>query len=326
MIVKELIKKEPKGLVARAFAFSEKAHGGQKRKTGDPYFTHAVAAANILAESSGSPVVKWAGGKQWLATAAKQLVPKDWSGRYFEPFLGGGSFFFSLQPNSAVLSDRNEKLIAMYRALRDDARGIVRLLSTYPYEEDFYYRIRSRTPMSNRSAAAKFLYLNRSCWNGLYRVNRKGEFNTPFGRYTNPRICDRDRILEPSKFLKSATLKFCDFQKAVAEAKANDLVYFDPPYVTGHENNGFLKYNVRLFSWADQERLAQTAIRLMNAGVHVLVSNANFQAVVKLYKGFRYFRIRRQSLIGGKGSRRGLTTEALLSSYPILGCNSEVIK
>lgn len=272
------------------------------------------------------PVVKWAGGKQWLAPAAKQLTPSDWSGRYFEPFFGGGSFFFSLKPETAILSDRNESLISMYRAIRDDPEGVIKLLSTYPYSEDFYYRMRSRRPTSIRSAAARFIYLNRSCWNGLYRVNQKGKFNTPFGKFENPTICDPERIRAASILLKGSSLKFCDFEKAISNAKKGDLAYFDPPYVTGHENNGFLKYNVRLFSWGDQERLARTALRLADEGVHILVSNANHPAVVNLYKGFHYFKAERNNLIGGKGSSRGLTGEALLTSYPIQGYKSEAIR
>lgn len=271
------------------------------------------------------PIVKWAGGKQWLAPAAPHLIPATFAGRYYEPFLGGGAIFFAVEPALATLSDRNEVLITAYRTLRNDTEGVIRLLSRYPHDEDFYYRIRARSPQTSRSIAARFLYLNRTCWNGLYRVNRDGKFNTPFGRFKNPTICDRDRLRQATRLLRRARLRTGDFETVVAEAKSGDFAYFDPPYITGHQHNGFLKYNAPLFSWADQQRLAQVAKRLADAGVHVLVSNADQPAVVALSTGFNYYRVTRRSLIGGDVSSRGEVVEALLSSYPLLGCDSEVV-
>jgi len=120
-----------------------------------------------------APLVKWAGGKQWLAPAAASLLPGKWTGKYYEPFIGGGAIFFSIAPYHAVLSDRNEDLIETYAAVRDDPESVIRLLNSYPYEDIFYYRIRARIPRNEITRAARFLYLNRCCWNGLYRVNRK---------------------------------------------------------------------------------------------------------------------------------------------------------
>lgn len=271
------------------------------------------------------PVVKWAGGKQWLAPAAPHLVPDKFTGRYFEPFLGGGAIFFAVEPAHATLSDRNEVLITAYRALRDDTEGVIRLLSSYPHDENFYYRMRAQSPRSARSVAARLLYLNRTCWNGLYRVNREGKFNTPFGRFKNPTICDPDRLRKAARLLRRAKLRDGDFETIASAAELGDLVYFDPPYITGHQHNGFLKYNAPLFSWDDQQRLARLAVDQADAGVYVLVSNADQPTVVGLYKGFNYYRVRRRSLIGSALSSRGEVIEALLSSYPLLGCTSEVI-
>jgi DNA adenine methylase len=271
------------------------------------------------------PIVKWAGGKQWLAPAAPHLTPDGFDGRYYEPFFGGGAFFFALEPAAATLSDRNETLITTYQALRADAASVIRLLNGYPYEEDFYYRMRSRSPRTNRSIAARLLYLNRTCWNGLYRVNRDGKFNTPFGRFDNPTICDPGRLCRAARLLHRAKLRVGDFETITAEAKSGDFAYFDPPYITGHQHNGFLKYNAPLFSWDDQQRLARLALRLADANVYVLVSNADQPSVVNLYKGFNYYRVARQSSIGSNISSRGEVVEALLSSYPLLGCESEVI-
>ena len=271
------------------------------------------------------PVVKWAGGKQWLAPAAPYLMPEGFVGRYFEPFLGGAAIFFAMEPARATLSDRNEILITTYRALRNETEDVIRLLSRYPHDEAFYYRMRARLPRSPHSIAARLLYLNRTCWNGLYRVNREGNFNTPFGRFKNPTICDRDRLRRAARLLRRARLHVGDFEAVAAEARPGDFVYFDPPYITGHQHNGFLKYNAPLFSWNDQQRLARLSLELARGGVSVLVSNADQPAVVALHKRFNYYRVSRRSLIGGDVSSRGEVVEALLSSYPLLGCDSEVI-
>ncbi len=271
------------------------------------------------------PLIKWAGGKQWLAPAASSLLPSRWTGKYYEPFLGGGAMFFGLAPHQAVLSDRNSDLMRTYVTVRNDPEAVINLLASYPYEENFYYRVRARRPKRAVAAAVRFLFLNRSCWNGLYRVNRQGQFNTPFGRFVNPTICDRGRIRTAAAILRGVTLRTGDFEVALSEAQSGDFVYLDPPYVSGHTNNGFLKYNASLFAWADQQRLANCARRLTTSGVHVMVSNADHRAVVSLYKGFHYYRAVRRSLISANSSSRGVVREALLSSYQLLGVTSEII-
>jgi DNA adenine methylase len=274
--------------------------------------TTSVSSPNVR------PIVKWAGGKQWLAVAAPVLTPPGWAGRYYEPFLGGGAFFFALEPGRATLSDRNQDLIDMYRSIAADPEGVIRVLTDYPYDRDFYYAIRARIPRSAIRRTARFLYLNRCCWNGLYRVNRDGQFNTPFGDFENPTICDSDRLRSAAVLLQRARLVAHDFAKVVRSSRCGDFVYFDPPYITGHQNNGFLRYNERLFSWADQERLGKCAIALADRGVHVLVSNADYPAVIALYPGFYAHRLQRRSLIAGSASNRTGRTEVLLSSYPLL--------
>jgi DNA adenine methylase len=280
----------------------------------------------ITERPSAYPILKWAGGKRWLAAAAKQLLPRGWRGRYYETFLGGGAFFFAVQPDQATVSDLNEELITTYRAVRDEPERVIQLLRTYPYDEDFYYTLRAKAPRKPHTIAARFIYLNHSCWNGLYRVNADGQFNTPFGRYDNPTICDEERINNASEALQPVQIEDGSFQNVVLTAQPGDFAYFDPPYITGHQNNGFLNYNKNLFSWADQENLARQAILLSNAGVYVLVSNADYPAVINLYKGFYYYRAKRNSLIGGQTRSRGVITEALLSSYPLLGYETEVVQ
>ncbi|MGH9787892.1 MAG: DNA adenine methylase [Candidatus Acidiferrales bacterium] len=270
------------------------------------------------------PILKWPGGKQWLARAAKMLAPRTWEGTYYEPFLGGGAVFFSLCPRRAILSDSNEELINAYRTLRNDTEGLIRLLSTYHYDDDFFYRLRDRNPASRRAVAARMIYLNRTCWNGLYRINPQGRFNTPFGKYENPTICDRVRLRAAARTLRPARLVVGDFASVVSSAAGGDFVYFDPPYTTGHTNNGFVKYNARLFSWNDQKRLARVARTLALRGVHVLVSNADHREVAKLFRGFHAYRVQRPTLIGGQTDSRGKVYEALFSSYLVQGAGSEV--
>lgn len=280
----------------------------------------------ITERPSAYPIVKWAGGKQWLAVAARQLLPPDWVGKYYESFLGGGAFFFAIEPSQAVISDLNQELITTYIAVRDEPERVIQLLSTYPHDEEFYYTLRDKEPRKPHTIAARLLYLNHTCWNGLYRVNAEGQFNTPFGRYANPTICDEERINNASRVLQTAKIMVGQFQDIIVSARPGDFVYFDPPFITGHQNNGFLKYNKSLFSWADQESLARHAIQLAAAGVYVLVSNADYPAVVKLYKGFYYYRAKRRSLIGGQVRSRGVITETLLSNYPLLGYETEVVQ
>ncbi|MBI5625148.1 MAG: Dam family site-specific DNA-(adenine-N6)-methyltransferase [Elusimicrobia bacterium] len=272
------------------------------------------------------PILKWAGGKQWLAAAAPRLIPTKWQGRYYEPFLGGGAIFFAVNPKRATLADYNTELVDAYKALRESPQKIVAQLRAYPHNKKFYYSLRGKSPRAPAMKAARLLYLNRTCWNGLYRVNRKGAFNTPFGRYKNPTICDSSRLQEASKRLRRATLLSRDFEKTVARVKRGDFVYFDPPYITGHTNNGFLKYNAKLFSWSDQERLARVAIRLNRRGAYVLISNANHPDVIDLYKGFSLYSVTRNSLLGSDKKSRGSIAEILLSNYALMGCKSEVIK
>ncbi|MGH7800737.1 MAG: DNA adenine methylase [Thermodesulfobacteriota bacterium] len=271
------------------------------------------------------PYLKWAGGKQWLAPFAPLLLPPNFSGVYFEPFLGAGAFFFAVEPAKAVLTDINSELITTYIAIKENLSLVIEALKSYPYNKDFYYYIRSKKPHIPHLLAARIIYLNRTCWNGLYRVNQSGEFNVPFGRFKNPIICDEGRLRSAVKLLNRAKIYCCDFQKAVEVTRRGDFVYFDPPYITGHKDNGFLKYNTRLFSWSDQERLSQVAISLRDRGVWVLISNADHNKVISLYKGFFYYKISRKSLIGGLGSNRGVVTEALLSNYPLFGIHSEGI-
>lgn len=268
------------------------------------------------------PFLRWAGGKQWLARAMPVFTPSSYE-RYFEPFLGGGSIYFSLQPATAYLTDVNSELIRTFRAIRDQPQRVIANLRRWKYDRQVFEAVRRLQTRSEPSSAARFIYLNRTAFNGIYRVNRQGQFNVPFGDFANPQICNTQRIDTCSSALnKAKVIDALDFEKAVLTATRDDFVYFDPPYITGHNNNGFVKWNSKLFSWADQERLASLAKQLAHRGVHVLVSNADHPAVTELYDGFHRYRLERASQIGGLPSRRRRVTEVLASSYPIRGINA----
>lgn len=271
------------------------------------------------------PFLKWTGGKQWLGAVAPLLVPEDFSGRYYEPFLGGGSVFFALGFQRASISDANAELVDTYRAVQQCPEQVIAALRRYPNNREFFEKIRRAEPQTLHTRAARIIYLNKTAFNGMYRVNLNGEFNVPFGRYVRNTICDADRIRMASKALVGVSIKAGDFQTNVARAREGDLVYFDPPYITGHRNNGFLKYNAPLFSWDDQQRLALLAKKLRDRGAVVIVSNSDHQGVTTLYDGFYRYVVERNSLIGGRGSVRGTAQEVLLMSSRLLGVETEQV-
>jgi DNA adenine methylase len=233
--------------------------------------------------------------------------------------------FFALRPDRATISDVNIDLMNTYRALKRDPELLIQTLLSYEHSRAFYDMVRQKAPPSANGQAARLIYLNKTAFNGLYRVNRSGEFNVPFGRYRNPGICQPDRIREASHALRRARILHGDFAEAVAPARSDDLVYMDPPYITGHTNNGFVKYNAPLFSWHDQIRLSTTARSLFDRGVHVIVSNADHGSIRALYFDFFVYRMRRRILVGVQGSRR-LATELLISSRRIGALEDRLVK
>lgn len=261
------------------------------------------------------PLLKWAGGKQWLADEANNLTPSRFN-RYFEPFLGGGSFFLTLRPERAVLSDNNCELIETYRAVATWPDLVIRSLSRLSYDRKTFYRQRHAGPRTAHGKAARFIYLNRTAWNGLYRVNRSGAFNVPFGDFrSDPLASIPQRIRAISPLLRTATLRACDFEVALDEVRADDFVFIDPPYVSSHKNNGFLRYNARVFSWTDQVRLRAAIERLMQKGAYVLLTNADHRSISSLYAGLNARRVVRRSAVAGTTAHRRLVTELLFSNY-----------
>lgn len=237
--------------------------------------------------------------------------------RYIEPFLGGGAGFFALEPNNAILSDINPELIELYEVVRDHPVGLKRQISIHQAEhsKSYYYAVRSDIPDTKVRRAARTLYLNRTCWNGLYRRNLKGEFNVPIGT-KNTVMLDTDNFEHASKLLSEASLMNVDFEETISKAAASDLLFVDPPYTVKHNMNGFVKYNEKIFSWADQIRLKDALHEASSRGAFIIVTNADHPSIKELYaESFEYKNLARASVLAGKSSARGQTTEAIFSNH-----------
>lgn len=245
-------------------------------------------------------------------------------GTYFEPFVGGGAVFFILDSEDAfdraVIGDCNAELMTAYATLSDPTwvEEVITLLQTYPYEVEFYEEMRKQSPsgLSNVEQTARFIYLNRTGFNGLYRVNRKGTFNVPFGRYTNPTICDDANLRQVSRALRQdrVTCLCLDFEKQVESAQAGDVVYFDPPYVPLSPTASFTEYQPGGFGLKEQERLAKCFRRLADKGVRLLLSNSDTAIVHELYAGFQIDKVSAKRNINSKGDRRGPVSEVLVQA------------
>ncbi len=276
-----------------------------------------IAALEVAADKRFSneprPFLKWAGSKQALLRHLTAALPEGY-GNYYEPFLGGGALFFLLKPKKAFLSDQCKPLIETFQAVKDNPQAVLRHLKHKKVSKTEYYATRDNSARGKYKKAADFIYLNKTCWNGLYRVNADGKFNVPYGLPKTTNVISSTNLKACSATLKSASLEVKDFETAVKDAKSEDLVYFDPPYVTGHQNNGFCEWNEKLFSWTDQERLAKLAHRLMRRGVHVIVSNAAHPEIAKLYKGFSAHNFERQSTLASSAKFRRKVGETLYCS------------
>lgn len=261
-------------------------------------------------DSIHEPLLKWPGGKRALLKEIIPLFPKSFN-HYYEPFIGGGAAFFALRPNKAILADNNSDLINCYEQVRDNPDKVIAHLRDMPNTERDYYTIRESIPQDKAAQAARFIYLCTLSFNGIYRVNLKGVFNVPYGYKRHLKPCHTERIIAASEALSFADLRIGDFESSLADARDGDLVYLDPPYTVAHSNNGFLKYNAKLFSWNDQERLAAVATALVERGCRVLVSNADHESIRALYTGFQLQAISRPSIIAASGVYRRQITECI---------------
>lgn len=273
-----------------------------------------VVGVGQRAAGDGGSFLRWAGAKRAHLDAILQDVPSTY-GRYFEPFLGSGALFYRLAPTSAVLGDLIHPLIDTYKAVRDGPAAIHRELEGWPVDKDSYYAVRSLSPTSRFTRAAQFIYLNKTGWNGLYRVNSSGQYNVPYGRPKSDNIVSLERLRLCSAALRgNVSLLSTDFEETVSSCGKGDLVFFDPPYVTGHKNNGFVDYNEKLFSWHDQQRLATLAEALASKGAHVVVTNADHDSIRDLYDGFQIRQFARHSTLAGSSEHRRQVTELVIST------------
>lgn len=258
------------------------------------------------------PFLKWAGGKRWLANSRQLPMPRSYD-RYIEPFLGGGAIYFHLRPVKAILADVNAELIELYSVIRDNPSELMLVMERHHalHTSAYYYEMRAIIPDDPVGRAARTMYLNRTCWNGLYRVNLKGTFNVPIGTKSSV-VFHHDDFSAVSKQLRGADIRCSDFEPIVEEAREGDFLFVDPPYTTRHNLNGFTKYNENLFGWSDQIRLRDAVSRAIARGASVVVTNADHDSVRELYLGIcEYRQVSRATVLASETARRGRTTEAL---------------
>lgn len=279
--------------------------------------TMSVPGRNV---PDARPFLKWAGGKSRLITDYEPYLPKvEMVRRYIEPFIGSAALFFHLQPPRARLADCNRKLIEVYEVVRDDVDRLIAALQPHKNEKRYYYRIRAQDPrgLDKVARAARIIYMNKTCYNGLYRENQQGQFNVPFGRYKRPRICDEPRLRAASQALQGVELCSADFSEAVAAAGEGDFVYFDPPYVPLNATSNFTSYSRFGFDERDHRRLAHTVHELTARGCRVMLSNSSAPLVYELYNRPAYTlqEIEARRNINSKADGRGPVTELLILNY-----------
>jgi DNA adenine methylase len=265
-------------------------------------------------KSPVQPLLKWAGGKRWLAKPLSILLERRAYRRVVEPFAGGAALFFRCAPQHGLLGDTNADLMACYRTLRDSPDELHIALSALTIDQHTFNLIRRWTPRDDFAKALRLLYLNRTAFGGLWRVNRDGEFNVPFGCKPGTALPNSATLSSTAAALQGADLYVGDFTSGLRAIAEDDVIYCDPPYTVTHNDNGFIRYNERIFSWSDQRRLAKEVSALASAGSRVVVSNAAHRDVLELYPGTLFLKllIRRDSMLAANPKFRGSRREALI--------------
>lgn len=269
------------------------------------------------------PFLKWAGGKRQLLPELKKYVPSKPYKTYYEPFIGGGALLFELQNRRAVINDSNSELINCYQVVKDAVEPLILMLSQHQNTEAHYYEMRnldrspdyaSRSPVER---AARIIYLNKTCYNGLFRVNSQGQFNVPFGRYTDPNIVDAGVLRAVSAYLNNSEVIICntDFANAVSDAKRGDFIYFDPPYDPVSDTASFTGYDINGFGKDKQIRLKEVFDELNERGCKVLLSNAYTPFITDLYQQYRQVKVEASRAINSNAQKRGKVDEILVMNY-----------
>lgn len=278
------------------------------------------AVVSSVSAVHAKPFTKWPGGKRSLLPFILPLVPEK-IGTYFEPFVGGGAVFFALKNEgrirTAFINDTNRRLIVTYRGIKSDPEMVIAKLKRMKNDEEYFLRVRARKlsekPVDTHATAAWMIYLNKTCFNGLYRVNKKNEFNVPFGYYVNPKICDAENIRACALALRGTTFGTQDFEAVTTTATKGDFVYYDPPYLQ-RVGNEFVAYGTDHFGLEDHVRLRDRALMLKEQGVHVMISNSGADPIRKLYasRAFKVHEVNGARTIGAHGSTRGTMPDLLI--------------
>lgn len=274
------------------------------------------------------PFLKWAGGKRQLIHELKKNKPPDFhpsTTTYYEPFVGAGAFLFALQPKKAVINDTNSELINCYEVIRDSVDELIEELAKHQqsHGEEYYYNIRDwdRSPdfaqKTKIERASRIIFLNKTCYNGLFRVNSQGQFNVPFGRYKNPNILDIAVLKAVSLYFKNAKIKISnqDFKEVVDSAKEGDFIYFDPPYDPVSDTSSFTGYDINRFNKSEQERLKLTFDELSKRGCRVLLSNSDTPFIRRLYSSYCIDIVSASRAINSNSLKRGKINEVLVKNY-----------
>lgn len=272
-----------------------------------------------------APVLKWAGGKRQLLKDIREHIPEKFS-TYYEPFLGGGAVLFDLQPKKAVVNDINEELINVYIVIRDNVEELIEELKKHKENnsKEYYYEVRELDrdkekyeKLSNIERAARIIYLNKTCYNGLFRVNSQGQFNVPYGRYKNPNILDETTLRAVSNYFNKAKITFkCeDFEEAVKGIRKGAFVYFDPPYDPVSDTASFTGYDINGFDKEEQRRLKKLCDKLNERGVKFLLSNSATKFILDLYDGYNIEIVQANRAINSIGNKRGKIHEVLVKNY-----------
>lgn len=284
-----------------------------------------------IISNKAKPFVKWVGGKRQLLAQFKDegLYPPDkfnpLTNTYFEPFVGGGAVFFDLLPKKAVLSDFNAELVTTYNIIKKDVEALIHSLNTdnYIYDKERFLEVRAlpkERELSDLETAARFIYLNRTCFNGMYRVNKSGHFNVPFGAYSNPKICDEENLRRVSKSLKGVSVINQGYEKVLDKAKQGDFIYLDPPYHPVSETASFTSYTADGFTGEQQVQLRDTFLELHKRGCYVMLSNSDTKFINYIYgelakEGIVINKVSAGRAINSNSAKRGKVQEVLVTNY-----------
>lgn len=275
-----------------------------------------IQSGKVTLGVKSRPFLKWAGGKTQLLEELLKRVPKSYN-VYFEPFIGGGALYFAISPSKAIIADINDDLVNVYNVVRDYPEELLNALSRYVNEKDFYYEVRSQdqNKLSPIDRAARLIYLNRTCFNGLYRVNKSGQFNVPFANYKNPNIIQTEKIMAASNTLNGTQVFHSSFEEVLVNAKKGDFVYLDPPYYPKDVYSDFKRYNKEQFHQNDHQRLADLYNELSDRGCYVMLSNSDTPFTRNLYKKWRVDTVYAKRMINSDSSKRGEVTEIIVTNY-----------